>query len=80
MYGVPDQRYEALAIDVISVFGMSCMKADSFQQASLRQDAECMEASIECIEALNAISRRERRLVASRVRSGEFQEQPELAC
>ena len=80
MYGVPDQTYEALAIDVISVFGMSSicgcnlsMKADSFQQASLRQDAEC-------IEAFNAISRRERRLVTSRVRSGEFQEQPELAC
>ena len=51
MYGVPDQTYEALAIDVISVFGMSSicgcnlsMKADSFQQASLRQDAECIEA------------------------------------
>lgn len=73
MYGVPDQRYEALAIDVISVFGMSCMKADSFQQASLRQDAEC-------IEALNAIGRRDRRLITCRVRSGEFQEQPELAC
>ena len=51
MYGVPDQTYEALAIGVISVFGMSSicgcnlsMKADSFQQASLRQDAECIEA------------------------------------
>lgn len=80
MYGVPGQTYEALAIDVISVFGMSSicgcnlsMKADSFQQASLRQDAELMEAS-------NATSRRESRLVTSRVRSGESREQPELAC